>query len=591
MAVPLIDLTKDWVPLEDEFDFPVDDDLTDQILADLDCNSEALLRDFPKCSISPVRGREGGDVLGEVIAKTVLNNERRRSTPDSKIKREPKGDDDGEVTLISSNVVSSSTQVTAEESSQATSDVKVVARKSRPTGQQQQQQASDGQEIPMEVQDNDNDCRVIACVPRIARRSDDGFETRFSEALRNQNIKLGENVDASSAKPKLAKLSIASQVTQSVAAVANGPEPDAFGNFIKNGEQGFQKHNFPEVGSEVLRASDPLPDDVPGTKEFLSVRELAIPGQTTMRTVPAGPVSFVLVEYSAGRWSAASLRMWEQAINSIEILIHQSYKDLVFTMKNAYKWRGCGTVMLRGDDLVLLEKWRDLVPLFSPTLNTFPREALLLSEELTVMMKEDLATFKTEFLVTSLFSRNRSLTGRARVTCSKIYGKNDYTAMLRSKEGWRLCYLEGDALFMQSLTQHTAEEKFEVGCGLVTIRGGVRKPSFLHKRFAFLPWDKRKWIRTPSIPWLQHLQPIPRVNNQAVNEAPTPMTEAELAAASSSSSVGMVRSVSTPAAGTTSSKTETPRLRTRSQRLKMQKIKKQAFKKRTNIKSAANAGA
>ena len=356
MAIPIIDLTRDWVPLEDEFDFPVDDDLTDQILADLDCNSEALLRDFPKCSISPARGPERRDVLGEAVTRTLLNNEREDMVPDSTIKKEPGDGDEDEVTLISSNVVSSSSQITAEESSQATSDVKVIARKSQPSGQQQQPQASIGQEIPMEVQDNDNDCRVIACVPRIARRTNEGFENRFSEALRNQNITLGENVNTSSAKPKLAKLSIASQVTQSVAAVANGPEPDAFGNFIKNGEQGFQKHDFPEVVSEVLRGSDPLPDDVPGTKEFLSVRELAIPGQTTMRTVPAGPVSFVLVEYSAGRWNAASLRVWEQAINSIEILIHQSHKDLVFTMKNAYKWRGCGTAMLRGDNLALLEK-------------------------------------------------------------------------------------------------------------------------------------------------------------------------------------------------------------------------------------------
>ena len=154
-----------------------------------------------------------------------------------------------------------------------------------------------------------------------------------------------------------------------------------------------------------------------------------------------------------------------------------------------------------------------------------------------------------------------------------------------------MCYLEGDALFMQSLTQYTAEEKFEVGCGLVTIRGGVRKPSFLHKRFAFLPWDKRKWVRTPSIPWLQQLQPVPRTDSQVANEALASMTAAEPVAAPSSSSVGMVRSVSTPAASSTISKTETQRIRTRSQRLKIQKIKKQAFKKRTNIKSAANAGA
>lgn len=54
MEAPTIDLTEDWAREEDEFVFPLDDALTDQILADLDldCQQEELLRDFPKCSIS-----------------------------------------------------------------------------------------------------------------------------------------------------------------------------------------------------------------------------------------------------------------------------------------------------------------------------------------------------------------------------------------------------------------------------------------------------------------------------------------------------------------------------------------------------------
>ena len=275
---------------------------------------------------------------------------------------------------------------------------------------------------------------------------------------------------------------------------------------------------------------------------------------------------------------------WEIAINSIEIAIHQLHKELVFTIKTTYKWRGTGTVLLRGDDLVLLEKWRDLVPGFAPNLNTFPRDALLLSDELTVMMKSDLVSFKTEFLMSSLFSRNLTLKGRACVTCSKQYGKTDFTLMHESKDGWRLCYLEGDTMFMQSLKQHTLDTKFEVGCGLVTIRGGVRKPSFLHKNFAALPWNQTHWLRTPRFPWLRSLQPIPRENLQTVTSSssvkvdktfPPPQMEAV--------SPGILRTASAPAP--VGKPIERCKPRTRSERIKLQKAKKLAFKRRVNVKT------
>ena len=75
-----------------------------------------------------------------------------------------------------------------------------------------------------------------------------------------------------------------------------------------------------------------------------------------MRTVPAGSIPFILVEYSAGRGNAASLQTFEEAINSIEVLIYQQHRELVFVMRRLVKWRGCGSLTLRYDDLKLLEK-------------------------------------------------------------------------------------------------------------------------------------------------------------------------------------------------------------------------------------------
>ena len=264
----------------------------------------------------------------------------------------------------------------------------------------------------------------------------------------------------------LEKLSIAAQITKSVVLIVNS-EVNENGTFSKNGEAGFVKHDFPAATVEVLRGPDPSPSDIPGGEgSFISVRELAIPGQTTRRTVPAGLVPFVLVEYDAGRWNAISLDKWKIVVNEIEVHVHLKHKELKFVLRHARKWRGCRTITLCGMDGKLLERWRDLIPVMWPTLNTFPRDLLIMSEELTMMLTSDLETFNIEGLPYSLLSRNTTLKGNVRVTCSKRYGPGEYTVMLEPKNGWRLCYLEGDALFLQSLAQHTLFDRFEVGWAL-----------------------------------------------------------------------------------------------------------------------------
>ena len=206
-------------------------------------------------------------------------------------------DDDGEVVLISSNAVSSSLHAPIPLSSQPSQDgVKTTARKSTPGSQEQQQQQyhsamNTGMVEVMEIQE-DNDCRIEACFQATSSSS---FGSRFSSNLRLQQINLislssEKKKEAATGKQGLEKLSIASQVTRSVLNIANTEEEGDSGCCIKNGESGFIKHDFPEAEaeSEVLRGSDPVPEDVPGLKMFSSVRELAIPGQTTMYTVPAG---------------------------------------------------------------------------------------------------------------------------------------------------------------------------------------------------------------------------------------------------------------------------------------------------------------
>ena len=222
-------------------------------------------------------------------------------------------DDDANTVLLSSNEVSSENvedkqpcvqpqeevgpvPIPVEQSSQADADAgPAVAKKSLPIAQE-----------VMEV--DGNDCKVVACFSAaVLIRA--GRKTKAADSEVKPKF-LGET-GGSEVKPKksvLEKLSIASQITRSVLAGANVEDED--GNFVKNGEAGFIKHEFPLPSADLLRAPDPVPSDLPGDAEFVSVRELALPGQSTRRTVPAGLVSFVLVEHAAGHWRACSIEKW-----------------------------------------------------------------------------------------------------------------------------------------------------------------------------------------------------------------------------------------------------------------------------------------
>lgn len=250
----------------------------------------------------------------------------------------------------------------------------------------------------------------------------------------------------------------------------------------------------------------------------------------------------------------------------------ESHRDLKYVLRHARKWRCAGTITLCGLDIAKLERWRDVVPSLWSSINTFPRDALIMSKELTVMLRSELKSFKTGSLIDALFSR---LQGTARVACSKKYGKRDYTAELQSKDGWRLCYIEGDPLFMQSLSQFVLDEQFEVGCGLITIRGGVRKPSFLHKRFARTRWPSRKWSKTPSFSFLSSLKPVPSSGLEAKQPTVEPIPS------TSSASQGVERASLAPAEAEADKQAAKPR--TRSERLKIQREKKLKFKRSSAI--------
>lgn len=534
--------------MEDLF-FPEVDGLTNEDLANLNVEEigrqQTLLQDFPRCHISAPEKEEAvpttGDLLEGVLRETLSQTEiyrlERTDIQTTNLQQEVDREQDGrpipvEITAryTGESIPTAKKSPPNEEQMESENEQDLTNQRSDSVSQGNQHMDEDKEDISTEQQ-QDQDSRGQQQQGKKDNGMDNGSRGNQSQRRRQNNGQ--KNCNGKKAQSKRVedkqggeklrfsfesvkefpiplktteeKVSVSSQITQSVI-LKSTAEKD--GILTRNGESGFLAHNFPSVSSDELRGPDPAPDDLESGK-FSSVRELALPENKTTRTVPSGIIPFILVEFMDGKWSVVSIDKWAEITNQLEFQVLQGHPDLRWIMKQARRWRGCGSFNLDGHDLTKLEKWRDLLPLMDGNLNTFPRDALTVSEELTIMLMGDLKSYKIEALPYSLFTRNTTLRGHVRVVCSKKYGSADYTSKFISKEGWKLCYLEGDAVFMESLKQHSNEDKFEVGCGLVTIRGGVRKPSFLRRPFFGLPWSNRTWTRDSSEPILRTLTPIP----------------------------------------------------------------------------------
>ena len=109
----------------------------------------------------------------------------------------------------------------------------------------------------------------------------------------------------------------------------------------------------------------------------------------------------------------------------------------------------------------------------------------------------------------------------------------------------------------------------------MTIKGGLRKPSFLHKRFApKIPWEGMKWTRPVDFPMLKNLVPVPVGPPSDVQTSDVSIAVSSLDSIQAVS--GLVRSKSL----NIDNRPKINKPRTRSERLRIQQAKKMEFKKK-----------
>ena len=184
-------------------------------------------------------------------------------------------------------------------------------------------------------------------------------------------------------------------------------------------------------------------------------------------------------EKVATRWSIPTPQEFYDLLNRSECYMIQKRLPCYKAQKWINLWGKVGLVGLSPKHPQYLEDYRTVIegqPSEHLTFTIFPRDAVDNRGSISVLLREKFREFVPTCLPAVLFLRNRGLKGSLRVTHTKTYGSNEKNRGGQSKAGWRLILLQGCGEFMKSLESFEEDEKFNIGCGYVYIKGGVRKP-------------------------------------------------------------------------------------------------------------------
>ena len=194
-----------------------------------------------------------------------------------------------------------------------------------------------------------------------------------------------------------------------------------------------------------------------------------------------GVVQFVILSRSAhfakDTWDTPGIELVRDFASYATCHIADLKLEFGTTLRWTNPW---GNVVVMGLDtfnLDLLQKFRT----FFTTLrfqhhyfNTFPKDAMTNNLGLSVLLKSDLREFKEKFLAEALFARNQ-LFGVLNTLQAETFTASDTTRQGVNKNGWRNVLLEGDDVFMESLSKFTSSHWFNIGPSTVQIHGGERR--------------------------------------------------------------------------------------------------------------------
>ena len=194
-----------------------------------------------------------------------------------------------------------------------------------------------------------------------------------------------------------------------------------------------------------------------------------------------GVIQFIVLSrnchLSKETWDTPKLEHVRDFTSYLVCKIAELKLDFGHVLRWTNPWGDAVAMGLDSTDLDMLHKFRT----FMSTLryvhlhfNTFPKDGLANNFSLSILLRSDLREFKEQYLAEALFARNQ-LFGLLETLQSETYTAADTTRAGVSKSGWRNVTLEGDEVFMTSLSKFTALHWFHIGPASVQIHGGERR--------------------------------------------------------------------------------------------------------------------
>ena len=270
---------------------------------------------------------------------------------------------------------------------------------------------------------------------------------------------------------------ISSEVLQAVQEVRHAKMKMVNGEMVPTG---VVHHNYPVVDRSELKLDDHRGLDDSRSRRFtVTIPELSVPSsQVITRTFETTDISkFILVGKRAGcveKWGIPPHLLFHDVINEVENIMRREKLPVRYVIDWQSKWDGdIGLLGLRMDNLAKLEMVRQLftrVRIGGHLFNTFPKDGIAYSREVTTILRTDLRNFNVKFIPESLFDQNRLLTGKLKVDYSKPFEVVEYPDPEWVKNDWRTVYMLADEEFLTSLKKYPTYYAFALGSSTVILR-------------------------------------------------------------------------------------------------------------------------
>ena len=235
------------------------------------------------------------------------------------------------------------------------------------------------------------------------------------------------------------------------------------------------------LGSVVMRPCGRIPNTIPPHHvRSLSLHELHGEGAPERCIRSKEVMAFFLVARPLGsneEWQAPTLQVFNDFMGFVEVAVLVEWQENANIIEWTNEWGQVGIMGLNSLDEDLLGGFRGKITrkkMQGMEFNTFPKEAMTRTPDLTCVIKNNLRTFDANRLPRALFVRNPELQGTLQVTHVKMYGAQDTTRNGQTKRGWRLVVLKGDQEVLNCLSQYSDKHVFVFGSHGIQIRGGKR---------------------------------------------------------------------------------------------------------------------